>query len=137
MRITSPIAKWLYVFTWLVVGLFLNIILGDLELAGTPQNLIGMLYTTIVLIIGMRVFRGRDEPQKPPRAWWRATATIRSSFSLGVLFIFAGAISWAGAIMGWLAPVSPFSNILVIIAYFVVGVFYLHSGWKQQKLKAL
>ncbi|MFT4283604.1 MAG: hypothetical protein QM598_02065 [Protaetiibacter sp.] len=130
VRITTVLAKTTFVLAWLIVGLALNVLLGALGLSGLPQNLIALGFTVVAMVIGVRSFRGAGEPLRPPRAWWRATATSASSFVLGGLWLVAGIACWWGMASGLLAAGSPFVNGYVVAFYLVAGGYYLHSGWR-------
>jgi hypothetical protein len=130
MRITTTTAKVTYVLGWVIVGLMLNVLLGALGLWGLPQNLITSAYTAVTLVAAVRAFRGRDEPAKPRRAWWRATGGWVSSLEVGTLFAVLGAACWWATATGALPGTTPFTNPLVTASCLVAAAYYLHSGWR-------
>ena len=136
MRVVRPLAKLTYILAWLIIGLMVNALLGALGLAGLPQNLLSLSFTVATMIVGVRTFRGADEPLTPRRAWWRATATCTSSLMLGGLFFIAGMACWWGDVTGLLPGTSPFNNVYVVGFYLVTAVYYLHSGWRQHPATA-
>ena len=78
-----------------VVGAVVIEVLGMLLLAalGVPESLapfIGSLWFLAIVVVGVRVFRGPDEPVEPPRAWWRMTARPFAGFLLAAYFVADG-----------------------------------------------
>ncbi|WP_440710858.1 hypothetical protein [Herbiconiux sp. YIM B11900] len=56
---------------------------------GLPTPLLSVIASVLFLayvLLGVRVFRGRDEPIVPARAWWRMTAKPTAGFVLGAYF---------------------------------------------------
>jgi hypothetical protein len=113
MRITTTTAKVTYILAWVIVGLGLNVSLLGLGPTGWPQYLITSTYTGAILVVGVRTFRGPDEPVTPPRAWWRATGGWVSSLGAGTLFAALGATCWWATTRGALPSTTPFTNPLV------------------------
>src|SRR5690606_3055670 len=106
-------AKVTYILAWVIVGLGLNVLLLGLGPTGWPQYLITSTYTGAILVVGVRTFRGPDEPVTPPRAWWRATGGWVSRLGAGTLFAALGAPCWWATTRGALPSTTPFTNPLV------------------------
>jgi hypothetical protein len=86
IRIVSWYFKLAYVVgVWLVgfpVFALFNIL--RLPLVG---NLASTAVTLAGIVLGARVFRGRDEPVTPRRPWWQMTARPLLSRVLGIIFL--------------------------------------------------
>jgi hypothetical protein len=50
----------------------------------------------ILVVLGARLFRGRDEDPIPPRPWWRMTGGVQSGIVVGSLFALVAITSGAG-----------------------------------------
>jgi hypothetical protein len=85
VRIVRWYSKFLYVVGALLVGHAVDALLDALHTPGLVSGLLNAAVTLASVILGARLFRGRDEPVEPPRAWWRMTARPRLSRVLGII----------------------------------------------------
>jgi uncharacterized RDD family membrane protein YckC len=81
MRKTRVRAKWGYLVVCALILIALQIV--------TPLNppVFRIVYEAVLgglWVFGMRVFRGKGEPVKPARAWWRATYRPRAGRVIGI-----------------------------------------------------
>ena len=78
LRIVRARYKLLYFLAW--GGL--NLLLATRVYPYLPfvlVEIIGNAVFVVVVYVAIRSFRGAREPLEPERAWWRMTATVRSS----------------------------------------------------------
>jgi hypothetical protein len=128
LRITSVWIKLAYVVVWYGFGVALaNIILGGV--ADTLVVAALLAWDTASLLLGVRIFRGRDEAVAPPRPWWRMTGGARSALVLGSL----GVLNAALTLPLYVAAPSPW--MLSACWYLVVSVLYLHSGIRTRRAR--
>lgn len=128
LRMVSTTAKVTYVLAWATLGLFAMVLLIAVSLRGWPLGVVMCTYSLAFLVVGVRVFRGANEPVTPSRRWWRATSTPRSSYAMGTVFaVLALSCSW-GLLSGWLPASNPFANWLVAAACLLASLYFLHSG---------
>ena len=59
---------------------------------------VGPVLEGVAFYIGTRTFRGREEPLRPSRAWWRMTARPRASLVIAVLLCISAALDIVYAI---------------------------------------
>lgn len=89
-RITTAQAKVGYVVAATVIGILLTLLLFAFGLPDAVVPLIAAIGFVLMVGIGVRVFRGDDEPVAPPRAWWRMTARPFAGFLLAAYFVADG-----------------------------------------------
>lgn len=82
-------------------------------------------------IVGVRTFRGGSEPVAPKRAWWRATATGRSSLALGAAFLSLFGFIVLGLFGGMSLAGRAAPYVALGVLLFCAGLFYLHSGFRS------
>jgi hypothetical protein len=92
-RITSVLAKLGYVVAASVIGFLLLLLLFAFRLPDAVEPLIAAIGFVLMVGIGVRVFRGEDEPVEPPRAWWRMTARPFAGFLLAAYFVADGVLA--------------------------------------------
>jgi hypothetical protein len=129
LRITSVWVKLAYVVLWYGFG----VVLVNVVLSGVADIIVVLAllaWDTAVLILGVRVFRGRNEAVDPPRPWWRMTGGSRSAIALGSL----GVLNAALTLPLYVALPSPW--ILSMCWYLVVGALYLHAGIRMRRTRA-
>jgi membrane protease YdiL (CAAX protease family) len=86
-RITTAQGKVGFVVGAVVVEVLVLLLLLAL---GVPDGLapfLGALCFLAVVVVGVRTFRGPDEPVEPPRPWWRMTAGPVVGFLLAAYFV--------------------------------------------------
>ena len=86
-RILGAQAKVGYVVGAVVIEVLGMLLLAALGLPGALVPFIGALWSLAIVVVGVRVFRGPDEPVEPPRAWWRMTAGPVVGFLLAAYFL--------------------------------------------------
>ena len=92
-RITTAQAKVGYVVAATLIGFLLSLLLFALGLPDAVVPLIAAIGFVLMIGIGVRVFRGDDEPVEPPRAWWRMTARPFAGFLLAAYFVADGLLA--------------------------------------------
>lgn len=92
-RITTAQAKVGYVVAAAVIGILLTLLLFAFGLPDAVVPLIAAIGFVLMVGIGVRVFRGDDEPVAPPRAWWRMTARPFAGFLLAAYFVADGLLA--------------------------------------------
>jgi hypothetical protein len=92
-RITTAQAKVGYVVAATVIGILLSLLLFAFGLPDVVVPMIAAIGFVLMVGIGVRVFRGEDEPVEPPRAWWRMTARPFAGFLLAAYFVVDGVIA--------------------------------------------
>jgi hypothetical protein len=92
-RITTAQAKVGYVVAATVIGILLSLLLFAFGLPDVVVPMIAAIGFVLMVGIGVRVFRGEDEPVEPPRAWWRMTARPLAGFLLAAYFVVDGVIA--------------------------------------------
>lgn len=85
LRIVRVRYKILYVLGWPVLSL-LGGLVGMRFFNPIFSVITGMITSLLFLIVGVRVFRGRDEDVRPPRPWWQMTSRPAAGFILGTVF---------------------------------------------------
>lgn len=86
LRIVRWELKTLYIVVAWIVGFVVAELLRTLGAPVVVVELANILTTFAPFALAVRIFRGRDEPVEPPRAWWRMTAWPALSRRLGILF---------------------------------------------------
>ncbi|MCY1693697.1 hypothetical protein [Curtobacterium sp. SL109] len=92
-RITTAQAKVGYVVAASVIGILLTLLLFAFGLPDVVVPLVAAIGFVLMVGIGVRVFRGDDEPVAPPRAWWRMTARPFAGFLLAAYFVADGLLA--------------------------------------------
>ncbi|WP_267419485.1 MULTISPECIES: hypothetical protein [unclassified Curtobacterium] len=92
-RITTAQAKVGYVVAATVIGILLTLLLFAFGLPDVVVPLLAAIGFVLMVGIGVRVFRGDDEPVAPPRAWWRMTARPFAGFLLAAYFVADGVLA--------------------------------------------
>jgi len=92
-RITTAPAKVGYVVAASVIGILLTLLLFAFGLPDVVVPLVAAIGFVLMVGIGVRVFRGDDEPVAPPRAWWRMTARPFAGFLLAAYFVADGLLA--------------------------------------------
>jgi hypothetical protein len=86
IRIVSWYFKLAYVVGASLVGFPVFALFNILRLP-LVGNLASTAVTLAGIVLGARVFRGRDEPVTPRRPWWQMTARPLLSRVLGIIFL--------------------------------------------------
>lgn len=92
-HITTAPAKVGYVVAASVIGILLTLLLFAFGLPDVVVPLVAAIGFVLMVGIGVRVFRGDDEPVAPPRAWWRMTARPFAGFLLAAYFVADGLLA--------------------------------------------
>jgi hypothetical protein len=141
------ITKWYFKTLFMVVVYFVGLgIHGLLTVVTAPALLVSLVGSLVVLaqfVLGARLFRGRDEPIEPSRAWWRMTSRAPLSWVLGALFAM-GAIDAPLAIiraatgdapaMARVQPTKAADLIINGVEIAILAFLYLNSAVRLRKL---
>jgi hypothetical protein len=92
-RITTAQAKVGYVVAATVIGILLTLVLVTFGLPDTAVPFVAAVGFLVMVVVGVRLFRGEDEPVEPPRAWWRMTARPFAGFLLAAYFVADGLLA--------------------------------------------
>ena len=92
-RITTAQAKVGYVVGATVVEVLLALLLFALGVPDVAVPFLAAVGLVAMVVVGVRVFRGDDEPVAPPRAWWRMTARPFAGFLLAAYFVADGLLA--------------------------------------------
>ena len=92
-RITTAQAKVGYVVAASVIGILLTLLLFAFGLPDVVVPVVAAIGFVLMVGIGVRVFRGDDEPVAPPRVWWRMTARPFAGFLLAAYFVADGLLA--------------------------------------------
>jgi hypothetical protein len=121
LRITSGAAKVGYIAASLILILSIGTALAFATFREAAQ-LVALALGVVLLIVGVRSFRGASESTAPPRAWWRMTERPVAGYLLAIYFTLQG--------VGYL--LTPFAAPVIEILYLTVDAFvvvaYLHSS---------
>lgn len=122
------VAGWLF-FPWLLLPLA--------QVNDVLHQIVAQSVSLVILALGVRAFRGRDEAVAPPRAWWRATARPTAGYLiagfhlLGIFSVAVDTLAQQSQILltGWIA--------LAVIALYslVVATFYLQSSVRLSRAR--
>jgi hypothetical protein len=140
------IVRWELKTLYIVVAWIVGFVVADLlRTVGAPVvvvELMNVLTTFAPFALAVRIFRGRDEPVEPPRAWWRMTAWPVLSRRLGILFavlVALGVLALVLAAVGvpeyqsvgadWIA-----SAISGCVQFAVLAYLYLNSAVRMKRL---
>ena len=130
MRILRKRYKALYIVGGFAVSFLISFSLRGLpSLAGT---VIGTCVSIAFYTIGVRSFRGPDEPVEPPRDWWRATARPTAGYWIGIVAL----LSTPGTFLGAHLRADRFSaaHLITVGFSFVFGLYYLTSSIRLSRL---
>ena len=136
MRIVRVRFKVLYFVIWGIAGFIVGR-LDRLILTVPAADILGLCLSTVLLVVAVRTFRGRDEPVDPPRRWWRMTAKPTAGYVLGVLAVLtlinlrdlgypASLTRVGGPVIVWT------SAVLSLLA----GIAYLNSSIRLTRMTA-
>ena len=142
LRIVRWELKTLYIVVAWIVGF---VVAGLLRSLGSPTVVLesaNALTTFVPFALAVRIFRGRDEPVEPPRAWWRMTAWPTLSRRLGILFAVlaacgvlglvlaaAGVAAYQPTVEGGIATIVSGTVQVVVLAF-----LYLNSAIRMSRL---
>ncbi|MFD4111770.1 hypothetical protein ACFWWU_37315, partial [Streptomyces sp. NPDC058650] len=98
-RIVRWELKVLYIVVAWIIGYAIADLLSRLGAPGVALEIVNTLVNLAAFALAVRIFRGRDEPIDPPRAWWRMTAWPTLSRRLGILFAVFAAMSVISAVL--------------------------------------
>lgn len=134
-RIVGPWRKVAFVASWVVVNYATGWALGFLT-SSMLSLIIGIALSLLFLIVGVRVFRGRNENVLHPRPWWRMTARPPAGYVLAVLFFLYAVyflIPYIGrGIRNF--PLSVLDSAISGPIAFIVAVLYLHSSLRLRTI---
>ena len=118
-------------------------VIALVELAGAPSFVASAANTLVTLagiLLGARLFRGREEPIAPARQWWQMTARRTLSRALGivallaVLFSLIGLLSAALGVERSIELVQPVPEFIITAGFACVLAFlYLNSAARLPK----
>jgi hypothetical protein len=137
LRIVRWELKLLYVIGVFVVGYVVAALLRAVG-ADDPALFTGLVTDTAGVLVGARIFRVREEPLQPPRAWWRMTGRPTLSRRLGILFtVFAAfwLIGLVGVAVG-LRPSTPVEVAVSVTMVLQLGLFawlYFNSAIRLRR----
>ena len=142
LRIVRWELKTLYIVVAWIVGF---VVAGLLRSLGSPTVVLesaNALTTFVPFALAVRIFRGRDEPVEPPRAWWRMTAWPTLSRRLGILFAVLTAVGVVGVALllagvpGAVAPAQGGVAVSVssTLQFGVLAFLYLDSAIRMSRL---
>jgi hypothetical protein len=107
MRFITPLQKGIVVAILLAVSVLLALLVDALH------SNAGSIVLTVLQVAGWylasRVFRGRDEPVRPARPWWRMTSRPLLSGVLGVAYAVTALVNVVfsfvgfGSVSGWVS----------------------------------
>lgn len=101
-RIRSWYFKLAYAAVVWVAG-YPFLLLTDLGLPSIVASVVNATLTLLGIVLGARLFRGKHEPDEPPRPWWQMTARRPLSRIVGVLallFVLSIGVAFIGAAAG-------------------------------------
>ena len=98
MRIVRTGYKVLFVIAAFLITVLLHRYVFTRILPYPIEIFVGPIFEGVAFYIGSRTFRGREEPLRPRRAWWRMTAGSRASLVVGVLLCISAALDIVYAI---------------------------------------
>lgn len=129
VRIVRWYFKLAYVAGSWVVG---YVIQSRLELVHVPVialYVLGSAITLVSIIIGARIFRGRDELLVTPRPWWKMTARRPLSWVLGILALLGGAGIVIQQLVGGLSTTAQLAtSVINTVWYAAIAFLYLNSA---------
>ena len=129
VRIVRWYFKLAYVAGSWVVG---YVIQSLLELAHVPVialYILGSAITLVSIIIGARIFRGRDELLVTPRPWWKMTARRPLSWVLGILALLGVVGIVVPQLVGRLSTPAPLANsVISALGSAAIAFLYLNSA---------
>lgn len=140
------IVRWQYKLLYVVVGfLVATLVIGLLPIQGTGLPIAGFVLDLALFIVGARIFRGRSEDIRAPRAWWRMTSKWRLSYRLGFLFSILFVVTIVAAILfalhtslGKHSTVSDTTALFASAAlYAVLAFFYLNCAARLSRVTQL
>jgi len=104
-----------------------------------PASLValGILFQLLILgvyLVGVRLFRGKDEDKVAPRAWWRFTGRTTTGFLMGAVLTL-GTFIEAGGFLAHTTP-APVGIVAVLVSAFL-AIAYFHSAYRLTKLQSL
>ncbi|ROS77918.1 hypothetical protein EDF24_0686 [Curtobacterium sp. PhB130] len=115
-RITTAQAKVGYVVGATVVEVLLALLLWAIGLPDAAVPFLSAIGLVAMVVGGVRLFRGEDEPVEPPRAWWRMTARPFAGFLLAAYFV-ADALCARASTIGAFDVLGTVVMLLVAAAY--------------------
>lgn len=140
IRITATSAKVVYLVAAVVlitlVSLAANALFGGTGAGAIATSLLWI----VIILLGTRWFRGREEPVAPPRVWWRMTAEPPAGYVLGVLFLLNAAtqvFTFASNDPATIAAVGAlWPTLTVLVCHGLIGLAYLHSSIRLSRANA-
>ena len=102
-------------------------------LVPTSPMAFGVLFQFLILgvvLVGVRLFRGKDEDKVVPRAWWRFTSRPTTGFLFGTV-LTVGTFIEAGGFLAHTTPV-PVGIVAVLVSAFL-AIAYFHSAVRLAK----
>ena len=139
-RIVRWELKVLYIVVAWIVGYAIADLLRRLGTPGVALEIVNTLVSFAAFALAVRIFRGRDEPIDPPRAWWRMTAWPTLSRRLGILFVVLGALTVVSTVLGVVGvnplPSSATVGLMVgaVLQFAVLAFLYLNSAARMARL---
>lgn len=135
MRITTEHGKIAYIVAAPIVLLLLQLLgmaVVDFFSSGLAVVL-AILAQLAFVIVGVRSFRGKGEPVRPPRAWWRMTARPPAGFVLGCLFLLQAAWYAYPEVQGPRAAAGAAVSALIGSAYLAASVALVRHNRHRQE----
>ena len=142
LRIVRWELKTLYIVVAWIVGFVVGELLRNLGSPVIVVEFANALTTFVPFALAVRIFRGRDEPVVPPRAWWRMTAWPALSRRLGVLFTVLSVFGVLGFMLA-AAGVAEYQPVVDggvatlvsgCVQFAVLAFLYLNSAIRMSRL---
>ena len=139
-RIVRWELKVLYIVVAWIVGYAFADLLGRLGTTEIAVAVFGTFVDLAAFALAVRIFRGRDEPIDPPRAWWRMTAWPKLSRRLGIVFAALAAsmiislVSMAFGVGGMPGSLSVGYGLNAAIQFTLLSFLYLNSAAHMARL---
>jgi quinol-cytochrome oxidoreductase complex cytochrome b subunit len=133
------IVKWQYKLLYVVAGYVLGGILFRLFSIQVTRLVVVNVFDLALVFLGARIFRGRSEDIRGPRAWWRMTSKRKLSKRLGILF---SVFSVVGAVAAILETTAGRQDALAeqfatAAFYAVLAFFYLNCAVRLNRIPRL
>jgi hypothetical protein len=137
----ARIVKWYFKLAYVagvwLVGCLLQRLLELVDVPAAAVSLVGSVLSLSGILLGARVFRGRNELLVTPRPWWRMTARRPLSVVLGTLAVLGAASSVVVLVAGAvgnarfarsLESITVPGALVNLLWYAVLAYLYLNSA---------
>lgn len=129
VRIVRWYFKLAYAAGVWAVGYLVQRLLELLPLPDVALNVLGSAFTLSGILVGARIFRGRDELLMTPRPRWKMTARRPLSWVLGILALLGVVGIVVPPFVGRLSTSAQFANsVITALWYAAIAFLYLNSA---------